>query len=163
LFSTNFSITGFWYNPNIHPELEYKSRLEALLSFNTRQGIKTVCAPAMPEAEWTGKAPEIAPERCRFCYNLRLNKAAVEAKARGFTRFCTTLLISPFQKHELVKEAGEAAARAHGVEFYYRDMRQYYYESKQGARKDGLYIQKYCGCSYSKAEREEEKKAKMNA
>ena len=163
LLSGRFQITGFWYNPNIHPENEYSSRLESLLSLNVLRGLETVSMADMTEPDWMAKAPKAVPERCRFCYTSRLNKTAEQAKARGFARFSTTLLISPFQKHDLVKEIGLAAAQANGVEFYYQDMRQHYYESKQAAREAGSYIQKYCGCSHSKAEREAEKKVKKNA
>jgi len=157
LFSGRFSITGLWYNPNIHPNSEYNSRREALLRLNDSHGIETADATRMPETDWVAKAPKTAPERCRYCYTLRLNKAAQEAKSRGFSHFSTTLLISPFQNHELIKEAGVAAAMANKVAFYYHDMRQHYYQSKQAAKDAGYYIQKYCGCSFSKEERKIEK------
>jgi predicted adenine nucleotide alpha hydrolase (AANH) superfamily ATPase len=163
LLAPQFSIFGFWYNPNIHPESEYDNRSDALLKLNDSCGITTSTFLSLTEEQWTEKAPKTIPERCYYCYAMRLNKTAEQAKSRGFKSFTTTLLISPFQKHELVKEAGMAAAKANGVEFYYQDMRQHYYDSKNAARDAGFYIQKYCGCSFSKVEREAEKQAKRNA
>jgi hypothetical protein len=130
---------------------------------NNSKNIGTVYSPEITQAEWLANAPKTSPDRCRYCYTIRLNKTAEEAKQRGIGRFSTTLLISPFQKHELVKGAGEAAAKSYGVEFVYQDMRPYYYESKQSAREAGLYLQKYCGCIYSKEEREAEKISKKHA
>ncbi len=156
-FSKNYSITGFWYNPNIHPEVEHISRNEALLSLNRSKNIETLSSPEMTEKEWCAGAPLTVPERCAYCYELRLNKTAEAAKNAGLGAFSTTLLISPFQKHELVKDIGATAAKKHGVAFVYQDMRPLYYESKQAARDRGFYIQKYCGCSSSKVEREIEK------
>jgi predicted adenine nucleotide alpha hydrolase (AANH) superfamily ATPase len=163
LFSSRFALTGFWYNPNIHPAAEHASRHEALLSLNRSNNIETLSAPEISEEEWRAAAPLTVPERCAYCYRLRLNKTAETAKNAGIPAFSTTLLISPFQKHELVKEIGTAAGTKHGVEFIYQDMREHYYQSKQTARESGFYIQKYCGCSFSKTERETEKRERAEA
>ena len=92
-------------------------------------------------------------ERCGDCFQLRLSKTAEVARSKGFTHFTTTLLISPYQKHELLRAVGEAEAEEHGVEFYYEDFRPGFRDSHQLSRELNLYHQKYCGCVYSEWER----------
>jgi predicted adenine nucleotide alpha hydrolase (AANH) superfamily ATPase len=91
--------------------------------------------------------------RCEICYSLRLEKAASFAADNGYQAFSTSLLISPYQKHEELKRAGEEAASRHGVSFLYRDFRPLFRESQENAKAMGLYMQKYCGCVFSEEER----------
>jgi len=90
------------------------------------------------------------PERCLLCYRQRLEKTAEYAKANGFDCFSTTLLISPFQYHDDLKHVGEEVGREVGVDFYYKDFRPLYKESRELARAMDLYLQKYCGCKFSR-------------
>ncbi len=92
-------------------------------------------------------------DRCEFCYSLRLAEAAKTARQFGFDAFTTTLLISPYQKHELLARTGEKIANEYGVKFYYEDFREGYRESRELARALELYMQKYCGCIFSEKER----------
>jgi predicted adenine nucleotide alpha hydrolase (AANH) superfamily ATPase len=64
------------------------------------------------------------------CYNLRLRSCAGQARKNGIGYFTTTLLSSPYQLHELVKETGERVSADTGVEFVYRDFRPVFYEGK---------------------------------
>ena len=91
--------------------------------------------------------------RCAFCYKIRLIKTANFAKEQNFDGFTTTLLISPYQKHELIKEIGEKIGADLGINFFYSDFRPGFYEGKNEARNLGLYSQKYCGCIFSEKER----------
>jgi len=91
--------------------------------------------------------------RCAYCYRLRLEKAASYAAENAFDAFSTTLLISPYQKHELIKQTGGELAAAYGIEFLYRDFRPLFREGQKQARAAGYYMQKYCGCIYSEEER----------
>jgi hypothetical protein len=84
---------------------------------------------------------------------MRLEKTAAVAVANGFPAFTTTLLISPYQKHDLLRKTGEETALHKGVEFYYEDFRTGFRESQQLSRELDLYHQKYCGCVYSEWER----------
>jgi len=94
-----------------------------------------------------------AEDRCRFCYTYRLTEAAKKAHMLGFDAFTTTLLISPYQKHEMIAELGRKLAGEYDVAFYYEDFRTGYRESREIARNLGLYMQKYCGCIFSEKER----------
>jgi hypothetical protein len=92
-------------------------------------------------------------ERCGDCFRLRLSKTALVAREKGFDAFTTTLLISPYQKHELLREIGEQIAQREDVEFLYEDLRTGFRESQRISRELNLYHQKYCGCLYSEWER----------
>jgi len=94
-----------------------------------------------------------SPHRCMHCYRLRMEKTACTAKENGFDAFSTTLFISPYQNHELLKEEAQAAADKHGVTLLYRDFRPLFREGRAEARVLGLYMQKYCGCIFSEADR----------
>jgi predicted adenine nucleotide alpha hydrolase (AANH) superfamily ATPase len=88
------------------------------------------------------------PERCRLCYRLRLMEAAKQAEQRGFKAFTTTLLYSRRQKHEIIMQEGQKAAKEHNVEFFYQDFRSGWQEGIELARKISLYRQRWCGCVY---------------
>ena len=83
---------------------------------------------------------------CKNCYYVRLKKAAQFAKENDFDCFSTTLLISPYQDHELLRRVGEQVSSEFGVKFLYHDFREGFRESQQLAKEMGLYRQKYCGC-----------------
>jgi predicted adenine nucleotide alpha hydrolase (AANH) superfamily ATPase len=91
--------------------------------------------------------------RCAYCYRIRLARTAALARERGFDAFSTTLLISPYQNHELLVQTAQDAAEEYGVEFLYRDFRPRFREGQAEARRLGLYMQKYCGCIFSEEER----------
>jgi predicted adenine nucleotide alpha hydrolase (AANH) superfamily ATPase len=91
--------------------------------------------------------------RCLFCYRLRLEKTALLAAREGYEAFSTTLLISPYQNHELLKQIGEDLADRNGIAFLYRDFRPFFREGQRRAREQGYYMQKYCGCVFSEEER----------
>ncbi|MDR0381270.1 MAG: epoxyqueuosine reductase QueH [Oscillospiraceae bacterium] len=145
--------TLFWYNPNIHPFTEYRSRRDALVDYAGRVG-----AALVQRDEYGLRAflAAVGPEgagRCAHCYRVRLEETARRAAACGCDSFSTTLLISPYQDHEALRAAaGEAAAR-HGVNFLYRDFRPLFRAGQREAGELNLYRQKYCGCIFSEEER----------
>ena len=91
--------------------------------------------------------------RCGHCYRLRLEQTARYAAAHGFDSFTSTLFVSPYQNHDLLRQTAEAAAARYGVAFLYRDFRPGFRQGQQEARELGLYMQKYCGCVFSEEER----------
>jgi len=155
LLGTKFKeVTGFYYNPNIHPPSEYKKRKDALHDVEKELGLKVIYPPYEIE-EYFKKivSKENTFERCRLCWELRLLGAARFAKENDFDSFTTTLLISPYQNHELVKEIGEDIAHKIRIEFYYEDFRKGFRASQEEAKKHDMYRQKYCGCVFSELER----------
>ena len=91
--------------------------------------------------------------RCVKCYEMRLFEAARQAAEGGFDSFTSSLFISPYQNHELMRQTAERAGAAYGVTFLYRDFRPYFRAGQERARELGFYIQKYCGCVFSEQER----------
>ncbi len=91
--------------------------------------------------------------RCVSCYKIRLREVANFAKEQNFDGFTTTLLVSPYQKHELIKQIGEKIGKDLGIRFFYKDFRPGFYQGKNEVKSLGLYSQKYCGCIFSEKER----------
>ena len=75
------------------------------------------------------------------------------AKENGYDAFTTTLLVSPYQNHELIIAVAKKMAEKYGVEFVYQDFREGFRIGQQIARDAGIYMQKYCGCIYSEEDR----------
>lgn len=92
-------------------------------------------------------------ERCGICYRLRLEECGRRAAAGGYDAFSTSLLISPYQDHDRIRETGKEIARIYGPDFLYRDFRPYFRKGQSLARQRGYYAQKYCGCIFSEEER----------
>jgi predicted adenine nucleotide alpha hydrolase (AANH) superfamily ATPase len=153
-----FEVTAFFFNPNIHPFQEFRSRLKSMEQFVDNRGVSAVFFRGYPLESFLRAQMSRLESRCEVCYELRLSATAARAKQEGARLFSTTLLISPYQKHELVKDIGERAQRRTGTEFLYIDWRSRYRESRDLAKKQDLYLQKYCGCIFSEKERHLEKR-----
>lgn len=150
--------TGYWYNPNIHPFTEYRSRKTALQAYAESIGMKLIVNDDYGLRSFVRAVYPDLEDRCETCYRLRMDETARRAAEEGFEAFTTTLLISPYQNHELLIATAEAAAEKHGVTFLYRDFRPTFREGQQKARELELYMQKYCGCVFSEEERYRRKK-----
>jgi len=146
-------VVGYFFNPNIHPYQEYQKRLEALKQYSEKTGLEVVYRDEYLLEEFLRNVSQRPEERCRYCYSVRLEATAREAKQRGFNQFSTTLLQSTHQKHQLIKETGERIAKEVGIPFYYEDFRQGWKRGVEVSRAMGLYRQQYCGCVYSEKER----------
>jgi len=148
----------FWYNPNIHPYTEYRARRDCIKEFAANEklklemldeyGLRSFLSTVFPDIE-----ERKAPARCEKCYSMRLEKAALFAAQNGYSSFCTSLLISPYQDHNAIRRIGEETAAKYGVDFFYRDFRPLFREGQVKARSLGFYMQKYCGCVFSEEER----------
>ena len=146
-------VTAFWYNPNIHPFTEHKRRLEAMQTFAGETNLPFIIAEGYDMLRYFQTVVGHESSRCSDCYRMRLTRTAESAHDRGFDAFTTTLLISPYQNHNLLRELGNRIATEHGLEFFYQDFRPGFRESHRISKELGLYHQKYCGCVYSEWER----------
>lgn len=144
---------GFWYNPNIHPYTEYRARKETLIAYAADINLKLIVNNTYALRPFIRAVYPHFDRRCETCYRLRLDETAKTAAEQGLDNFSTTLLISPYQNHDLIIKVAEEAAAAHGVRFLYRDFRPYFREGQDSAREKGFYMQKYCGCVFSEEER----------
>lgn len=168
-----FEITLLYYNPNIFPETEYIKRINELKRLVGEVEYKNPVSFA--QCSYDGekffsavKGLEDCPEgseRCFVCYELRLREAAEAAKKGGFDYFTTTLSISPYKNAVKLCEIGERLAEEYGVCYLPSDFKKKggYLRSIRLSEEYGLYRQDYCGCVYSKAERERKKAAREQA
>jgi hypothetical protein len=148
-----FEVAAFWYNPNIHPFTEHKRRLEAMQAFAQKANLPLIIGEGYDMIQYFRAVVGHEKDRCVDCYRLRLSKTAIVAQEKGFDAFTTTLLISPYQKHDLLKEISQELGKERGVDFYYEDFRVGFWESQHMAKELELYRQPYCGCLYSEWER----------
>ncbi len=150
----NIEPTLYWYNPNIHPYMEYKARRDCLKDYTLSIGVEAIFEEEYGLDTFCENVIHCLEDRCKtYCYLVRLEQTARYAKAHGFDTISTTLLISPYQNHEALKEIGERIAKQYGLSFLYRDFRVGFREGQTKARELGLYIQKYCGCIFSEEDR----------
>ncbi|MFA5320815.1 MAG: epoxyqueuosine reductase QueH [Candidatus Omnitrophota bacterium] len=154
LRSGGFEARGVFYNPNIHGAAEYAARRQCLESYSASRGLE-VEYPAYAPEEFFGEVRNgsLSPQRCVACWRLRMRFTARLARTSGIGVFSTTLLVSPYQDHALLREAAELAAEEEKVDFYYEDFRPGFRQARRQAGESGLYLQKYCGCIYSETER----------
>lgn len=159
-----FDISLLYYNPNIFPESEYLKRVEQVKKLLSEMPLKS--SVRLVEGRYDpkeffelSKGLETVPEggeRCFKCYRLRLEEAAREAKKGGFDYFTTTLSISPHKNADKLNEIGEELEGQYGVKYLYADFKKKngYKRSIELSRVYGLYRQDYCGCVFSKRQRE---------
>jgi predicted adenine nucleotide alpha hydrolase (AANH) superfamily ATPase len=147
------SIFGFFYNPNIHPFQEYQKRLDTFQEFAAKTHLQTIIKDNYDLDKFLREIAFREEIRCRFCYYLRLTETAKHAKKGKFDGFSTTLLVSPFQKHSLIKQIGEEIGEMYQIQFLYRDFRMGFKEGVEISKEMQLYRQTYCGCIYSERDR----------
>lgn len=167
--AASFEISALFYNPNIAPYEEFEKRRHEFERLVREMGLSESvhilsCAYEPEKFEEMARGLEElreGGERCRRCYELRLREAARFARQYGCDYFTTTLTISPMKSSAVLNEVGERLAQEYGVAFLPSD-----FKKKEGYKRSivlskefGLYRQDYCGCIYSKRQREQECKA----
>ncbi len=162
-----FSITVFYYNPNISASGEYRKRVEEqkrlIAAYNQEKKGNPISImegdyePALffEAAKGYEDCPE-GGERCFRCFDLRLRKTAEIAKEGNYDYFATTLTISPLKNAEKINEIGQQLAAEYGMNWLPSDFKKKngYKRSIELSAEYDLYRQNYCGCAFSKAERE---------
>lgn len=165
-----FRVTVFYFNPNITADTEYYKRveeqkrlIEALNEEKSGYKIDIIEGDYQPESFLElVKGYELCPEggeRCKLCFGQRLEATASLAKSQGFDYFATTLTVSPLKKATVLNELGLALAEEYDVSYLVSDFKKKngYKTSIELSKKYDLYRQDYCGCAFSKAERELQK------
>ena len=153
LRSEGIEPTGFWFNPNIHPVTEYRKRKDTLINYAKEINMELVVDDTYGLRDFVRSVADNILERCKYCYAVRLEETARYAAENGFDSFTSTLFVSPYQDHELMKKVAESAAKKYGIEFLYRDFRVGFREGQAEARSKEMYMQKYCGCIFSEEDR----------
>lgn len=140
------NITGYFYNPNIHPYDELIRREAGAAKACAHKEIPLISKEDYDLASWKCFGGEGA-KRCVMCYQRRFEETARYAAEHGYSHFTSTLFVSPYQNHEAMNRAARAAATRYGVTFLEgSDFREGFREGQNQARALGLYRQKYCGC-----------------
>ena len=162
-----FKITVFYYNPNIEPYEEYLKRKEEqqrlLKIFPSKYPLAFLdCDYENEKFHEMAKGLEEEKERgprCFKCYRLLLEKTALKAKENHFDYFGTSLTVSPYKNAQKLNEIGLELAKEYGVSYLVSDFKKEdgYRKSILYSKEYQLYRQDYCGCIYSKKEREEKK------
>ena len=163
-------VIGYFYNPNIHPYQEFKKRLRAVevlaeqekldIYYDKTYGLDSFLEGVAPYAHlFTPNSGLLTPNlpRCAKCYQMRLSKTAQNAKKLKMDTFTSTLIISPQQRQELIRQMGEETAKITGIPFRYETVTDLYSKSRELAKKRMLYRQQYCGCVFSEYERDQMK------
>ena len=162
--SPQIGVTVFYYNPNLDCAEEYEKRKREQLRFLRETGLADFLDCDYAPEDYISAVRGLEEEkeggaRCAVCFRLRLERTAREAKARGFDYFATTLTVSPLKNAKLINEIGFAVAEEVGVPYLPSDFKKRggYLHSVRLSEEYGLYRQDYCGCAFSKAERERQK------
>ncbi len=147
----------YYFNPNIHPYKEFKRRLNTLREYALLKKYTLIVDKNYPLEECVRGMLDEPTVRCAYCYRVRLEKTAIYAKENGFEAFSTSLLVSPYQKHDLIKLIAEEIAAKVGIPFYYEDYRNGYQEGVEVSKELEMYRQPYCGCIFSERDRYEKR------
>lgn len=160
--SEYFHITVVFYNPNISSDEEYNHRAKELIRFINEMEfvnpVKVIIEDYIPEEFYhMVKGMENCKEggnRCFKCYELRLERAAMMAKEKGFDYFTTTLSISPLKNAEKLNEIGKQLEEKYDINYLYSDFKKKngYKRSIELSKEHNLYRQNFCGCKFSKRE-----------
>lgn len=166
--SQYFKITVLYYNPNLYPAEEYDRRVSEqrrlIAALPSENEISLVEMRGEPEEFYLAvKGLEHireGGERCFACFRLRLERAAEYAEKNGFDYFTTTLTISPLKNAAKLNEIGEEVAERFNVRHLPSDFKKKngYKRSVELSKTYELYRQDYCGCVFSKREREQAEK-----
>ncbi len=146
-------VTGYFFNPNIHPYTEFLKRLATLENY-----AKISLLPLITDKEYDlegflkGTLAR-GKDRCLFCYSMRLEKAFAKGAELGVDAVTTTLLYSRHQRHADIKAIAGYLSRAYGIPFLYRDFREGWKEGIDASKAINMYRQPYCGCIFSEKER----------
>ena len=151
-----FDIDVCFYNPNIHPEEEFRMRSQEQKRLCHIMGAGFIC-PDYDQQQYfeavKGHEADLeGGERCGLCFRLRLEKTCIMAKQEGYDFFTTTLTISPLKDAERINHIGLELEEQYGIRYLQSDFkkREGYKRSLELSREYGLYRQNYCGCWFSR-------------
>lgn len=159
-----FEITVFFYNPNITFEEEYQKRLLEQKEYHNKRGynIEVIDGRYNPQEDFFENIKGLEKEkeggaRCFKCYSLRMEETAIRASLDGYDYFSTVLSISPLKNAQWINEIGMELEKKYNIKFLFGDFKKKsrYLRSVNLSKEYQLYRQDYCGCVFSKLEREE--------
>lgn len=155
LKDAGYSVSVYFYNPNIYPDTEYQKRLDAERTLCRSLGVELIEEIYNPEEFYTAaKGLENEPEkgkRCTECFKLRLENTAAYAKENGFENFTTSIVISPHKNFKLLSALGKDIAQKYNLNYLDIDFKKKdgFLKTNKISKELGLYRQNYCGCKFS--------------
>ena len=159
-----FHVTVFYYNPNIYPPEEFRMRAAEqkrfIEQYPTKYPVTYIEAPYESDRfyEMARGMEDLSEggERCFACYEMRLRKSVEYAAAHGFDFFTTTLSISPLKNAQKLNKIGSKLAEEYSVRYLYSDFKKKdgYKKSTEISKEYHMYRQYYCGCVFSKRDRD---------
>jgi predicted adenine nucleotide alpha hydrolase (AANH) superfamily ATPase len=155
LLAKDYDVSGFFYNPNIHPREEYDLRLEETKKVATSLGFEIIEGP-YEDSRWHEMTTKFKNEpekgrRCDVCYALRLERTAKKGAELGFDIFATVMSLSPWKKANIMNKIGKMLGRRFKIEFLEANFKKKdgFKKSVEISKQQDLYRQDYCGCIYS--------------
>lgn len=161
--SNGLSVTGYFFNHNIHPYQEYQRRLETVREYARLVDLEVIYRDEYRLEDFLSAVAGDPASRCTYCYSSRLAAAASAAAEGGYDAYSSSLLYSRYQNHTVIKELGEKIGSRYGVPFHYDDYRRGWQEGIRLSKEMQLYRQQYCGCIYSEKDRYQPTPAKGKA
>ena len=162
--SKYLAITILYYNPNISPKSEYlkrkKEQIRLINSMPTIHSVKIMdCDYDNDIYEKNIRGLENEPERgnrCSVCFKLRLEQTALLASQNHFDYFATTLTVSPYKNASVINYIGIEVSKKYSIPYLVSDFKKSngYKRSIELSHTYNLYRQNYCGCKYSKINKE---------
>jgi len=157
----------FFYNPSIQGKVEYLNRLKDVKTFCEENKLELIVpdydeneffSPIGPwldskSIKYISDKNRFRRKRCEFCYELKMQNTAKEAKKRRLKYFSSTLLASPYQDHEFLDYISSQIVKDIGIEFVYEDFRKGYWQGRNYSRSHKYLIPTFCGCTFSVGER----------
>lgn len=146
-------VSGYFYNPNIHPYTEFLKRLQTLENYSKISLLPLVVDKSYNLETFLKGILEYGKDRCLFCYRTRLEKVFQKGSDEGFDAVTTTLLYSKYQRHDDIKAIGEELSNKYNIDFLYEDFRKGWKVGVEESKTINMYRQQYCGCILSERER----------
>jgi predicted adenine nucleotide alpha hydrolase (AANH) superfamily ATPase len=155
LLTKDFNVTAYFFNPNIHPDKEYRLRRDELIDFSKNTSLNLIVQET-DSSSWHEyiRGFENEPEkgkRCYKCFEMRLENTAKFAKENNFDIFTTSLSISPHKNAAKINEIGNQLSAKYEIKFFEANFKKNdgFKKSCEIASQYNLYRQTYCGCIYS--------------
>ena len=159
LFTDDYDVTAYYYNPNISPEKEYQKRLDELKRFFSEEDFSLIVGD-YKNRQWTENIKDLKhlgekSERCWQCYRIRLHETFCIGLEMGFDAITTSLSISPHKNALVINSIGKELESEFAITFIEADFKKNdgFKKSTILSRQYGFYRQEYCGCIYSHLER----------
>lgn len=149
LREANDHVTGFFYNPNIHPYTEFRKRMDAVKDYAKATILDVLYHDEYGLEDFLAQVAQEPASRCAYCYETRLRRTAEFAVANGYDAFSTSMLASPYQDHEAIRAFGRELGELFNIAFLYEDFRIGWPTALKTSRALHLYRHGYCGCIYS--------------